>query len=79
MRSLATAPLNANSNNGNQTPSSHQNAGDNLFPRNPGIDELQANGVDFWNDSQWAETLAYDQGLLSDSMYGLFTADDPYM
>ncbi|CZR57489.1 uncharacterized protein PAC_07378 [Phialocephala subalpina] len=32
--------------------------------------------VDLWNQTQWLETIVTDQGLLSDSMYGMFTPDD---
>lgn len=63
-----------------QVPSSAQTPGidPSLWPNAP-LDNtgMQVLGdMDQWNQAQWLDTIVTDQGMLSDSMYGLFTPND---
>jgi hypothetical protein len=39
-----------------------------------GLHGLQGADIDMWTKPQWLDTIAGDQGLMDDSMYGLFTS-----
>ncbi len=43
---------------------------------NMGLELELLGDVDLWNQGQWLDTVVTEQGLLSDSMYGLFTPND---
>lgn len=40
----------------------------------PGLEFLHDANLDIWTNSQWLDTIASEQGLTDDSMYGLFTS-----
>jgi hypothetical protein len=47
----------------------------------PGIDAMfqQSFGNEHWEASSWVDTMLNDQGLMDDSLFGLFTSAQPYL
>jgi hypothetical protein len=46
------------------------------MPDTSGLESLHCFDMDWWNSAQWFDTVVTNQGLLDDSMYGLFTPHD---
>jgi hypothetical protein len=47
----------------------------------PGIDAMfqQSFGNEQWEANSWVDTMLNDQGLMDDSLFGLFTSAQPYL
>jgi hypothetical protein len=47
----------------------------------PGLDAMfqQSFGNEQWEANSWVDTMLNDQGLMDDSLFGLFTSAQPYL